>query len=74
MLSIVGVQNLAAEKTYSNLDITLEEAIKHRREVCYVCYSVYCLIKCRAGHRDVAINGKTVRVVYDYCLRCVAVV
>lgn len=27
------LQNLAAEKTYNNLDITLEQALKHRQEV-----------------------------------------
>ena len=27
------LQNLAAEKTYNNLDVTIEQALKNRREV-----------------------------------------
>ena len=30
---IIFYQNLAAEKTYNNLDVTIEEAMKNRREV-----------------------------------------
>ena len=32
LVIVYSFQNLAAEKTYNNLDITIEEAMKNRRE------------------------------------------
>ena len=33
---VISLQNLAAEKTYNNLDITVKKALEHRADVSLV--------------------------------------
>ena len=50
------LQNLAAEKSYNNLDVPVSEALKHRAEVCVTFLTLLCLRACIKISED-GING-----------------